>query len=79
MGLGLAVKQAWERVAGVSRIQAQEEDDAARRTIIAPMGINSIFSPFRMAGVQNALPKPTAANLRRFAETPVVRRAINSI
>jgi HK97 family phage portal protein len=79
MGLGMAVKQTWERVAGVPRVQAEEEDDAARRTIIAPMGINSIFSPFRMAGVQNALPKPTAANLRRFAETPVVRRAINSI
>ena len=27
----------------------------------------------------NFLPKPTAANLRRFAETPVVRRAINTI
>ena len=26
-----------------------------------------------------ALPKPTPANLRRFAETPVVRRAINVI
>jgi hypothetical protein len=25
------------------------------------------------------LPKPTQANLRRFAETPVVRRAINVI
>ena len=28
---------------------------------------------------QSALPKPTAANLRKFAETPVVRRAINVI
>jgi hypothetical protein len=26
-----------------------------------------------------ALPKPTPVNLRRFAETPVVRRAINVI
>ena len=29
--------------------------------------------------MQNALPKPTAENLRRFAETPVARRAINCI
>jgi hypothetical protein len=41
--------------------------------------MNSIFAPFRTTGVQNALPKPTAANLRRFAETPVARRAINCI
>jgi hypothetical protein len=27
----------------------------------------------------NGIPKPTQANLRRFAETPVVRRAINVI
>jgi phage portal protein BeeE len=31
------------------------------------------------ASVVNALPKPTPANLRRFAETPVARRAINVI
>jgi HK97 family phage portal protein len=50
-----------------------------RKTSIAPLGPNSIFAPFRTTGVQNALPKPTAANLRRFAETPVARRAINCI
>jgi HK97 family phage portal protein len=41
--------------------------------------MNSIFAPFRTGGVQNALPKPTAANLRRFAEVPAARRAINFI
>jgi HK97 family phage portal protein len=41
--------------------------------------MSSIFAPFRGGGVQNALPKPTAANLRKFAETPVARRAINCI
>jgi hypothetical protein len=41
--------------------------------------MSSIFAPFRTTGVQNALPKPTAGNLRRFAETPVARRAINCI
>jgi HK97 family phage portal protein len=43
------------------------------------LGLSSIFAPYRVAGVQNAPPKPTAANLRRFAETPVARRAINCI
>src|ERR1700742_2101217 len=27
----------------------------------------------------DALPKPTPANLRRFAETPIARKAINTI
>ena len=33
----------------------------------------------RIPSRRKALPKPTPANLRRFAETPVVRRAINLI
>jgi HK97 family phage portal protein len=32
-----------------------------------------------VSGVTAVMPKPTAANLRRFAETPVARRAINCI
>src|ERR1700761_5765820 len=48
---------------------------ARRRTLALP----SIFAPYG-AGLQGTdLPKPTQANLRRFAETPVVRRAINVI
>lgn len=40
----------------------------------------SILSPYgqNRAG-QNTTPKPTAANLRKFAETPVARRAINVV
>jgi HK97 family phage portal protein len=45
----------------------------------APLAASSIFAPFRGTGTQNHMPKPTAANLRRFAETPVARRAINCI
>jgi HK97 family phage portal protein len=37
----------------------------------------SILSPVQFPG--RHLPKPTPVNLRRFAETPVVRRAINVI
>ena len=44
-----------------------------RRTLALP----SILSPL-VAGT-HLMPKPTPANLRRFAETPVVRRAINLI
>ncbi len=76
MGLGTAVKQIWERVASVA---ASTENVGERKTAVTPLGMSSIFAPFRTTGVQNALPKPTAANLRRFAETPVARRAINCI
>ncbi len=44
-----------------------------RKTLALP----SILSPVQFPG--RLLPKPTPANLRRFAETPVVRRAINVI
>ena len=45
-----------------------------RRTLSVP----SILSPYGF-GAGQGLPKPTQANLRKFAETPVVRRAINVI
>jgi HK97 family phage portal protein len=44
-----------------------------RKTLALP----SILSPVQFPG--QSLPKPTPVNLRRFAETPVVRRAINVI
>ena len=47
--------------------------EAERRTLALP----AILSPVQFPGQH--LPKPTPANLRRFAETPVVRRAINVI
>jgi HK97 family phage portal protein len=72
--MGLA-RQVWEWAAGV---QAGEEH-GERKTTATPLGLNSIFAPFRGNGIQNMPPRPTAANLRRFAETPVARRAINAI
>jgi len=47
--------------------------EATRRTLALP----SILTPVQFPG--RLLPKPTPMNLRRFAETPVVRRAINVI
>ena len=49
------------------------EAEAERRTLAMP----AIMGPVHFAG--RLLPKPTPASLRRFAETPVVRRAINVI
>ena len=49
------------------------EAEAERRTLAMPAMLSPIQFPGRL------LPKPTPVNLRRFAETPVVRRAINVI
>ncbi len=47
--------------------------EAERKTLALP----AILSPVQFPG--QSMPKPTPVNLRRFAETPVVRRAINVI
>ena len=39
----------------------------------------AVLSPWRPGGNINAMPKPTPHNLRRFAEMPVARRAINVV
>jgi hypothetical protein len=46
---------------------------APRRTLALP----SILGPYQASS--SLLPKPTPVNLRKFAETPLVRRAINVI
>src|SRR5271170_7810919 len=64
-----SVQKLWRRKdAG---IEASVEQVAKRKTLALP----SILTPYRTPS--NALPKPTPVNLRRFAETPLVRRAIN--
>jgi HK97 family phage portal protein len=76
MGVRTMVKDVWQRLAGVEAA-AGDAGVGVRKTAMLP----SVLSPYRPAGRpgQNALPKPTAANLRKFAETPVVRRAINVV
>ncbi len=80
MKVGEQLRQMWRRSSGRSAhaLEAERGDFAAeaeamRRTLALP----SIVSPVHFPG--RHLPKPTPANLRRFAETPVVRRAINVI
>ncbi len=75
MGVKAAVKGVWERLAGVEAA-AGDATMGERKTAMLP----SILSPYQVGrSGQSALPKPTPANLRKFAETPVVRRAINVV
>jgi HK97 family phage portal protein len=69
------VKDVWQKLAGVEAATGTAVGE--RKTTMLP----SIFTPYNQAGRtgQSALPKPTPANLRKFAETPVVRRAINVV
>ena len=70
--LKLIWRQATRRDKNVQTDVAAEAE-AERKTLALP----SILAPAHFPG--RHLPKPTPANLRRFAETPVVRRAINVI
>jgi HK97 family phage portal protein len=73
------MREIWRQAtAGVSprraELAAGAADAAAERKTLA---MPAILSPVQFPG--HHLPKPTPVNLRRFAETPVVRRAINVI
>ena len=72
MTVGENVRGLWRWVSSMNA-GASEAMLPARRTQLLP----SVLNPYH-AG-QTLLPKPTPENLRRFAETPVVRRAINLI
>lgn len=82
----MSVQERWrrmlQRVMGSSAeteraAEPPPADSVRRKTAVLP----SILQPNGggMRPGQHALPKPTPANLRRFAETPVVRRAINVV
>jgi phage portal protein BeeE len=65
------LRGAMRRIAGVSLASARLE--GRRRTLALPSILNS-YGPRA-----DAYPKPSPANLRRFSETPVARKAINTI
>ena len=79
MGLAERVKDAWQALSG---IEAQARDERGRFTKEEPTRktaqLPSIMSPYPRVN-QLLAPKPTAAKLRRFAEMPVARRAINLV
>ncbi len=60
-----------------TELARQEELAAAAEAERKTLALPAILSPVQFPG--RHLPKPTPVNLRRFAETPVVRRAINVI
>ena len=75
--VGEQLRGIWRQATG-RRAEARAEEmtaaaPAERKTLALP----AILSPVQFPG--RHLPKPTPTNLRRFAETPVVRRAINVI
>jgi HK97 family phage portal protein len=76
MNLRTQIANAWRKLAGTQPISAAADPTAQRKTLALP----SILTPYNpnRAG-QNATPKPTPANLRKFAETPIARRAINVV
>src|ERR1039458_2734527 len=61
------------KVGQTQPVELEADAEAMRKTLALP----AILSPVQFPGKH--LPKPTPMNLRRFAETPVVRRAINVI
>jgi len=71
------LREIWRQATGSGRraeLAAGAADaEAERKTLALP----AILTPVQFQG--RHLPKPTPMNLRRFAETPVVRRAINVI
>jgi phage portal protein BeeE len=71
MNITEKLRGAMRRIAGVSLAAGNPEKK--RRTVALP----SIFNMYGPA--INVVPKPTATNLRRLAETPVARKAINTI
>ena len=76
VSVGEQLRQVWRlgrRGAQTRRAELEAAAEAERKTLAMP----AILSPVQFPG--RHLPKPTPANLRRFAETPVVRRAINVI
>lgn len=64
-----SIQNFWKRKG--ADVEASEPQMVKRQTLALP----SILTPYRIPF--NVLPKPTPVNLRRFAETPLVRRAIN--
>ncbi len=90
MGLGATVGRVWERVRGLEAGAPAGDSQGElgeRKTSSMPAGFGwgsglgpgSVLMPFKTGGIANALPKPTAGNLRRLAEMPAARRAINCI
>jgi phage portal protein BeeE len=67
-----SIRNAWRRWGGVEAGAAVQ-----RKTLGLPAVLTPYMGTYHAPG--NLMPKATPANLRRFAETPLARRAINVI
>jgi hypothetical protein len=72
MNITETLRGAMRRIAKVSTAAAGQAE-GKRRTVALPSILN-VYGPRA-----DAFPKPTPINLRRFSETPVARKAINTI
>jgi len=79
--VGEQLREIWRQAAGGGRkpgvAAGAAEAEAGRKTLALP----AVLTPLQWQSGSSGrlLPKPTPVNLRRFAETPLVRRAINVI
>lgn len=71
----MTIAEAVRGLMGRNRTSVSAGEDK-RRTVALPSILNQYGS---RQGLSSAVPKPTPANLRKFAETPVARKAINTI
>ena len=76
MNLRTQIANVWRQLTGapIAAAAGATAVPGQRKTAALP----SILSPYN-PNRTNATPKPTPANLRRFAETPIARRAINVV
>jgi HK97 family phage portal protein len=78
------IRELWRQATGGrsgESLSAEANLSSDRKTLALPSILSPVSSPVSFGGQFSArlLPKPTPVNLRRFAETPLVRRAINVI
>ena len=76
--VGEELRRIWRQASGGERkAELAAAAETERRTLALPAILTPVQCHSQSWG--RLLPKPTPMNLRRFAETPVVRRAINVI
>jgi hypothetical protein len=74
VSVATSIQNIWQRWTGDVEASSGEAGAAAPRKTVA---LPSILAPYQASS--SLLPKPTPVNLRRYAETPLPRRAINVI
>src|SRR4051812_21543218 len=68
----MTLKETLRRMPALAFARLSAAFETKRKTLALP-------AQFTYSPRAEALPKPTPANLRKFAETPVARKAINTI